>query len=228
MAQRSTRQRKASEKIVDQFWTFFESSKDPVAAWRSVHQWWLQETDNNEQSWKSASGAAFELIAQRYVQELVNTQPHLRGLVKIFRWKDLPTWLQEGILAERVWQRGELREPVVVPSQADMAALQMEGEEIRRVISIYSCKSSAAERYQQDLFWAERLRGRGIRFCFITLDEGFLKYALLGGEASKGVRLAMALYDRVYLFTNEPLQYGSEVFQPISSVVGDLMKWMAM
>ena len=66
------------------------------------------------------------------MQELVNTQPQLRGLVKIFHWKDLPTWLQEGILAERVWQRGELREPVVVPSQADMAALQMEGEEIRR------------------------------------------------------------------------------------------------
>jgi len=226
MTQRSARQLKAAEQIVNKFWTLLESSKDPKAAWELVHKWWLQT--HNEQSWKSASGAAFEIVTQRYVQDLVDAQPQLKGLIKISRWKDLPTWLQEGILAERVWQRGELREPVIAPSQVDMAALQMEAEEIRRVVAVYSCKSSAAERYQQDLFWAERLRGRGIRFCFITLDDGFLNYAREGGEASKGVRLAMALYDRVYLFTDEPLQHGSEVFQPISSVVGDLMKWMAM
>jgi hypothetical protein len=225
MAQRSARQPKASEQIVDKFWTLLKSNNDPMAAWREVHCWWLQ-SGHSEQSWKSASGAAFERIAQQYVLQLVDADPRLKEQVEIKRWNELERELQEGILAERVWQKGELREPVIAPSEVDMVALQVEGKEIRRVIAAYSCKSSAAERYQQDLFWAERLRGRGIRFCFVTLDEVFLRYALRGGEASKGVRLAMALYDRVYLFTTEELHHGTAVFQPINNIADDLAKWL--
>jgi hypothetical protein len=224
MAQRSAQQLKASKQIVDKFWKLLKINNNPMAAWQEVHRWWLQE--HSEQSWKSASGAAFERIAQQYVLQLVDTDPRLKGQVKIERWNELKRELREGILAEQVWQKGELRKPVTVPSQVDMVALQVEGEEILRVIAAYSCKSSAAERYQQDLFWAERLRGRGIRFCFITLDEVFLRYVLRGGEASKGVRLAMALYDRVYLFTTEELHYGTAVFQPINNIANDLAKWL--
>jgi hypothetical protein len=226
MAQRSARQPKASEQIVDKFWTLFKRNNDPMAAWREVYRWWLQ-SGHSEQSWKSASGAAFERIAQQYVQQLVDADPRLKGQVEIKRWNQLEQDLQEGILAEQVWQKGELRKPVTVPSEVDMVALQVEGEEISRVIAAYSCKSSAAERYQQDLFWAERLRGRGIRFCFVTLDEVFLGYARHGaGKDNKSVRLAMALYDRVYLFTTEELHHGTAVFQPINNIADDLAKWL--
>ncbi len=143
------------------------------------------------------------------------------------RWDELEAWLREGILAERIWLKGELREPVTVPSQVDIAALQIHESEIVRIVAVYSCKSSAAERFQQDLFWAERLRGRGIRFCFVTMDEQFLRYALEGkGRQAKGIRLAQALYDRVYLFTDQPSHYGGAVFQPITQVAEDLAKWM--
>ena len=227
MAQRSARQPKASEQIVDKFWTLLKSNNDPMAAWREVHRWWCKEKGHSEQSWKSASGAAFERIAQQYVQQLVDADPRLKGQVEIKRWNQLEQELQEGILAEQVWQKGELRKPVTVPSEVDMVALQVEGEEISRVIAAYSCKSSAAERYQQDLFWAERLRGRGIRFCFVTLDEVFLGYARHGaGKDNKSVRLAMALYDRVYLFTTEELHHGTAVFQPINNIADDLAKWL--
>jgi hypothetical protein len=227
MAQRSARQPKASEQIVDKFWTLLKRNNDPMAAWREVHRWWCKEKGHSEQSWKSASGAAFERIAQQYVQQLVDADPRLKGQVEIKRWNQLEQDLQEGILAEQVWQKGELRKPVTVPSEVDMVALQVEGEEISRVIAAYSCKSSAAERYQQDLFWAERLRGRGIRFCFVTLDEVFLGYARHGaGKDNKSVRLAMALYDRVYLFTTEELHHGTAVFQPINNIADDLAKWL--
>jgi hypothetical protein len=227
MAQRSAQQPKASEQIVDKFWTLLKSNNDPMAAWREVYRWWCKEKGHSEQSWKSASGAAFERIAQQYVQQLVDADPRLKGQVEIKRWNQLEQELQEGILAEQVWQKGELRKPVTVPSEVDMVALQVEGEEISRVIAAYSCKSSAAERYQQDLFWAERLRGRGIRFCFVTLDEVFLGYARHGaGKDNKSVRLAMALYDRVYLFTTEELHHGTAVFQPINNIADDLAKWL--
>ena len=227
MAQRSARQPKASEQIVDKFWKLLKINNDPMAAWQEVHRWWCKEKGHSEQSWKSASGAAFEQIAQQYVQQLVDADPRLKGQVKIKRWNQLEQELQEGILAEQVWQKGELRKPVTVPSEVDMVALQVEGEEISRVIAAYSCKSSAAERYQQDLFWAERLRGRGIRFCFVTLDEVFLSYARHGaGKDNKSVRLAMALYDRVYLFTTEELHHGTAVFQPINNIANDLAKWL--
>jgi len=210
--------------LADAFWRNLQDLGNPGQAWQAVHDWWLQQ-GYSEQSWKSASGAAFEHIAQKYVQQLVDANQQLKGQVTIKRWGELENWLKEGILAERVWQKGELRQPVIAPSQVDMVALQVDGEDIRRVITAYSCKS-AAERYQQDLFWAERLRGRGIRFCFITLDEVFLRYALHDGEASKSVRLAMALYDRVYLFTMEELHHGTSVFQPINNIADDLAKWL--
>lgn len=211
--------------LANAFWRNLQDLSNPGQAWQAVRDWWLQQ-GYSEQSWKSASGAAFEHIAQQYVQQLVDDNPNLKGRVEMRRWNELDDWLKDGILAEQVWQKGELRKPVTVPSQVDMVALQVERGDIRRVIAAYSCKSSAAERYQQDLFWAERLRGRGIRFCFITLDEVFLRYALHDGEASKSVRLAMALYDRVYLFTMEELHHGTSVFQPINNIANDLAKWL--
>jgi hypothetical protein len=78
MAQRSARQPKASEQIVDKFWTLLKNNNDPMAAWREVHRWWLQ-SGHSEQSWKSASGAAFERIAQQYVLQLVDADPRLKG-----------------------------------------------------------------------------------------------------------------------------------------------------
>jgi hypothetical protein len=40
------------------------------------------------------------------VLQLVDADPRLKGQVEIKRWNELERELQEGILAERVWQKG--------------------------------------------------------------------------------------------------------------------------
>jgi ABC-type nitrate/sulfonate/bicarbonate transport system permease component len=50
--------------LADTFWQKLQDLGNPEQAWQAVHDWWLQQ-GHSEQSWKSASGAAFERIAQR-------------------------------------------------------------------------------------------------------------------------------------------------------------------
>jgi hypothetical protein len=93
------------QRIANAFWQHLRNLGNPGQAWQEVHRWWLQ-SGHSEQSWKSASGAAFERIAQQYVLQLVDADPRLKGQVEIKRWNELERELQEGILAERVWQKG--------------------------------------------------------------------------------------------------------------------------
>jgi hypothetical protein len=85
--------------IANEFWQHLRNLGNPGQAWQEVHRWWLQ-SGHSEQSRKSASGAAFERIAQKYVQQLVDANQQLKGQVTIKRWGELENWLKEGILAE--------------------------------------------------------------------------------------------------------------------------------
>lgn len=101
-------------------------------------------------------------------------------------------------------------------------------EHLNRVVAVYSCKSSLAERYQQDLFWAQRLRERRIRFCLVTLDGRCIQYATAAEpsqDTGKSLRLAIALYDRIYLFTNSDVKNESQVFRQVESLREDLRRW---
>jgi hypothetical protein len=101
----------------------------------------------------------------------------------------------------------------------------------RRIIAVYSCKVSLRERFQQDLFWAERLRGRGIRFCFITLDnDGVLtKAAARGKLTSKQASMSVAMYDRIYLFCEESeIKHYTRIFRTVNRLGEDLKRWLEL
>jgi hypothetical protein len=147
------------------------------------------------------------------------------------RWDNLQEIVKQ-ILSEQLWARGELMEPYLAESHVDFIAIEQEDKRPVRVIAVYSCKASLRERFQQDMFWAERLCSRGIRFCLITLDlDGALLKIIQHGQKgltrNKQGRMAVAFYDRIYLpDPDHEIKHFKRVFRPISSLVEDLARWL--
>lgn len=221
-----------AEHIVDCYKQKRDSGMPPIDAWEATYRWWIQENPTGKgdpfQSWKSASGKAFERIVIAELSRYVGEMP---SPLRVFAWSEIDENIQQGVLAERVWKPGDLKQPVVVPSMVDVVVgCGKNEEELDRIVAVYSCKTSLAERYQQDLFWAQRFRERRIRFCLVTLDEACVRYATTGtgldaGKTGKSLRLAVALYDRIYLFTPDPIRNDPQVFRRIEDLVEDLRRW---
>ncbi len=154
-------------------------------------------------------------------------QMGLQDQLRVRGWSEIPEPIRTGVLAEQVWKPGTV-ESVSIPSQVDIAVTcESAQNQITRVVAVYSCKTSAAERFQQDFFWIQRFRERRIRFCFATLDESFIKHATNSPPSSppKSVTFASALYDRVYLFTDQQIFQEPQVFRPVSEMGADVERW---
>lgn len=229
-------QESASRLIKSQYEEFRKNGLSPQQAWDNTYEYWTEQNPTNaedpQQSWKSASGKAFELIVLSEIeQQVASLTSASTGTIplKVYSWGSLPKNIQTGILAAQVWKPGTT-ESVTVPSQVDVVVVVETPAGIQRVIAVYSCKSSTAERYQQDLYWAERFRERRIRFCLVTLEKNFIQYAT-SPEASedasrrKDIPLASALYDRIYLLTDEPIYREPQVFRPLTELGNDLNRW---
>jgi len=211
-----------------------EEGKLPKQAWEQLKNEYTEQfklsqrtpSGDAAQSWKSASGKAFEDIVW---QEFASQCQGLKDL-QVAQWHAIPASLKEP-LSERLWVRGEIQ-AVTAESNVDFVAYETDASNIpRRIIAVYSCKVSLRERFQQDLFWAERLRGRGIRFCFITLDiDGVLTEAAATGDlTSKQARMSVAVYDRIYLFCNESeIQHYTRIFRTVDRLGEDLKRWLEL
>jgi len=218
--------------LPERYRQLLKEGKLPKQAWAQLKSEYAKQfrkrkqSGDAAQSWKSASGKAFEEIVW---QEFSAQCQGLKDL-RVARWHEIPDSLKEP-LSERLWVRGEIQ-AVTTESNVDFVAYETDASNIpRRIIAVYSCKVSLRERFQQDLFWAERLRGRGIRFCFITLDnDGVLtKAAARGKLTSKQARMSVAMYDRIYLFCEESeIQHYTRVFRTVDRLGEDLKRWLEL
>jgi hypothetical protein len=218
--------------LPERYRQLLKEGKLPKQAWAQLKSEYAKQfrkrkqSGDAAQSWKSASGKAFEEIVW---QEFSAQCQGLKDL-RVARWHEIPDSLKEP-LSERLWVRGEIQ-AVTTESNVDFVAYETDASNIpRRIIAVYSCKVSLRERFQQDLFWAERLRGRGIRFCFITLDnDGVLtKAAARGKLTSKQARMSVAVYDRIYLFCNESeIQHYTRIFRTVDRLGEDLKRWLEL
>ena len=205
-----------------------EEGKLPKQAWEQLKREYTAQFSSGDaaQSWKSASGNAFEEIVW---QEFSAQCQGLKNL-QIAKWHAIPDSLKEP-LSERLWVRGEIQS-VTAESNVDFVAYETDASNIpRRIIAVYSCKVSLRERFQQDLFWAERLRGRGIRFCFITLDNDdvLTKATTTGDLTSKQASMSVAVYDRIYLFRSESeIQHYTRIFRTVNRLGEDLKRWLEL
>lgn len=226
-------EKEITSQLVEKFWELRPQYPSYSAAWEALQEW--SEEDgrrrglrNPGQGWNSASGGAFELVSQKIIVDQVNASS-LAQRVRVTRGEETPQAVREGVLSELVWPKGQITQPERAESNVDVVAMLLDGQDPSRVISVYSCKSSAAERYQQDLYWAEKLKARGIRFCFVTIDKSLLNHATAtrrGRKPGKTVTLAQAMYDRVYLLTHLQVASNPLVFKTIDHVVEDLNLWI--
>jgi hypothetical protein len=231
--------------IPERYRELCEQGNTPRKAWEQLkkeYKEYIAQCDpekDAEQSWKSVSGNAFEnIVLQMFTTQLGDLQS-----LKVVQWKSLPEQLKEP-LSERLWVCGEIR-PITVESEVDIVAYKIDDKAKiddnapKRIIAVYSCKVSLRERFQQDLFWADRLRGRGIRFCLITLDnDGVLtkaatntKAATKGVLTSKQASMSVAAYDRIYLFCNKSeiqIEYCTRVFRTVDCLGEDLKRWLEL
>lgn len=171
------------------------------------------------------SGRVLERVVQGEIEEQIKRRS-LESVLKIDRWDEIQHKPVRRILSETLWMRGKLQE-YTAESAVDFVATEIdEKKEPAWVIAVYSCKASLRERFQQDLYWAERFRSRGIRFCFITIDnDGVLTKTLQSQRmANKQAKMAAALYDRVYLLTSLPVPPFS-VFRPLDVLIDELEQW---
>lgn len=222
-----------TQELINKFWELHVELGGYAKAWSAAKIWFerraLTQGKDPGQTWRPTSGRAFEHIAVSVIEDQV-TSGSLASVIRIVRWDELDQEIQHGILAEPVWPKGKITEFEMVESKVDVIALALENERPYRIVSVYSCKSSVAERYQQDLFWAEKIKGRGIKFCFITIDADFVRHATTRGARAAGkgktLPLAQALYDRIYLLTDEPIVTDTQVFRDVEKVVDDLELWL--
>lgn len=219
---------RSSAQIVAQYQQNRAAGLSPREAWQATKSAFVAGyiTGDPEQAWKNASGNALEHIVLEEFTRQIGEQ-NVGDKIAVQHWRSVSDELVKRILSETLWLRGELREPYLAESQVDFIATEQEAGQPIRVIAVYSCKASLRERFQQDLYWAEKFRGRGIRFCFITLDnDGVLLRAVATGELrSKQAKMAAALYDRIYLLSDEPIQHYTRVFRPVDALAEDLKRW---
>ncbi|MDW8106007.1 MAG: hypothetical protein RMK45_00850 [Armatimonadota bacterium] len=57
-------------------------------------------------------------------------------------------------------------------------------------------------------------------------DETLREAAVEGKLETKEAKMSVALYDRIYLLTDEPIQHYTRVFRSIDSLVEDLKLWL--
>lgn len=218
-----------SEIVVKQYQEHRTAGLSPHEAWQKTKDSFISQyaTGDPEQAWKNASGKALEQIVMEEFTRQINER-NFANQIRVQQWNFIQDDLVRRILSENLWLRGELQEPYLAESQVDFVATEQDSGKPIRVIAVYSCKASLRERFQQDLYWAEKFRGRGIRFCFITLDnDGVLLRAVTKGELRrKEAKMAAALYDRIYLLTDEVIKHYTRVFRPMDALAEDLKRWL--
>jgi len=216
---------KVSDYVVNQY-EHHRKTEGPVSAWQKAREDFITNNPGSAKDVKEISKQIEQIQKQQQQSEACT------GL-KVYPWNQLPAEIRRGILSEQVWKPGTV-EHVSVESKVDIVVVKQSTEErIERVVAVYSSKVSVAERYQQDLFWVERFRERRIRFCFATIDESFVEYAtnppkqLQNQEdsAKKNIMLASALYDRIYLFTDQPILNETRVLRTVAEIGQDLLRW---
>lgn len=239
-----------AEEVAEQYQTLRKGGTSPREAWLQLKGWFTQRYNKSEgdekqeknidQAWKSTSGKALELIVEDEFRRCLKEHSlkgkgdtHQfdegdQGEMVVCRWKDVKDEMLRRILSEPLWIRGELREPYLAESQVDFVAIEQRDGKLFRVISVYSCKASSRERFQQDLYWVGKFRERGIRFCYVTMDSdgNLFKAASTGEVEKKEVGMALALYDRIYLFVEDTdINHHKEVLRPVSALLEDIQLW---
>ena len=172
------------------------------------------EKKDFEQSWKSASGKAFEKIAISQVLKVLTKEIFIDSNVIAKRWFELTPDEKEDLEVQLRRKCGGDR--VNISNEPDIVIFKS-----NKAKAILSCKSSLRDRVNIDLFWAEINSREGRKFLVVsassTQELGTHK------KPKKPRKIAECLYERLYI-VNGDTDY-CEIVRPFKDLESDLTKW---
>ncbi len=167
-----------------------------------------------EQSWKSASGKAFEAITVTEALLILKKKKFSKVQITAKRWFELSKTEKEDLQIPLKRKCGGDRvlasnEPDIVVFKGGVA------------VAILSCKSSLRDRVSIDLSWARMNQDENRRFLVVTGASA----SELGthAEPKKPRELAECIYERLYVLDTD-VDY-CDVVQPLSKLEKDIERW---
>lgn len=165
------------------------------------------------QSWKTASGKAFELLAIRKVLDITSNKEFIQNNISVESWASLN--LNQKRMLEYELIRKCCGERVSRSSEPDIIIFKKNTPKF-----LVSCKSSLRDRVNMDLFWALEYKKRGLIFTLVCAETsetiGTCK------NPKKPRILAESLYDKLYII-NGDIDY-CEIVRPFSDLKKDLKR----
>ncbi len=167
-----------------------------------------------EQSWKSASGKAFEAITVAEALNILRKKKFVAAQLTAKRWVELSAD-----------ERNNLKIPLKRKCAGDRVYASNEPDivifKLGVAVAILSCKSSLRDRVSIDLSWARMNHDENRKFLVVT---GAPASELGTHDAPKKPReLAECIYERLYVLDTD-VDY-CEVVQPLSSLEADIQRW---
>jgi len=194
--------------------------------WRAVAKDYCQilcgEDGSSEegarQSWRSASGRAFE----RFVSVTVNHALREEGIALVGRGALLAKASNVVDFLTLPTKRICTQDSVGVWPDNDLVALCRRGDGVLQAIAVLSCKTSLRERIMQALFWSLAIKvGIPVKSAFVTLDAD--NELATCEHPSKARRLVEAYFDGTYVL-NESTGTCQAV-RPFDDLPRDLVRW---
>ena len=167
------------------------------------------------QSWKTASGKAFEQITIIHISRIVSKKIFKEKNISAESWYKLSPEQKTRLSYELVRKCTDDR--INVSNEPDIVIFKENRPKV-----LVSCKSSLRDRVNMDLFWALEYKRRGYVFTLVCAETS--KEIGTCKEPKKPRALAESIYDRLYI-VNGDVEY-CEVVRPFSDIGEDLKKWL--
>ncbi|OGN03283.1 MAG: hypothetical protein A2655_00435 [Candidatus Yanofskybacteria bacterium RIFCSPHIGHO2_01_FULL_43_42] len=207
-----------AQEIVDSFIAVKRTNPDFDFAkrWHAVKtELKNKQSDNStdfEQSWKSASGKAFEkLTIDQVLAILAKPEFKDQGIVAK-RWSDL-TPAEKKTMEAQAFRKCS-NKYVPISNEPDITIFKGAAPKV-----ILSCKSSLRDRVSIDLYWAGVYQQKNLKFIVVSAESK------LGTHEKPNThrKIAECVYEKLYI-VNGNTDY-CDIIRPFTDIETDLKNW---
>ncbi|HEY4504242.1 MAG TPA: BsaWI family type II restriction enzyme [Candidatus Paceibacterota bacterium] len=207
------------QQIQDQYYNYKKEHSDSsfIEAWHAAKRHfrgeWTVGDGDFEQSWKSASGGAFEEIVISRVLILLKTDfPNV-----VAKRQAAMTTEEKAELHAKKWRKCA-NAYAEITNRPDIVIFKDGRPKV-----ILSCKSSLRDRVSIDLFWAGVYQEKNIKFVVVSAESNLATH----DKPNTHRTIAECVYERLYI-VNGDTDY-CDVIRPFSEMElkSDLAKWLS-
>ncbi|KKR47095.1 MAG: hypothetical protein UT82_C0003G0009 [Parcubacteria group bacterium GW2011_GWB1_40_14] len=189
------------------------SSLDFAKKWHMVKDHFRNQLINSstdfEQSWKSASGKAFEKLTIDQVLVILDKEEFKAQNIVAKRWSEL-TASEKDVMQVQKFRKCS-NDYVSISNEPDITIFEGSVPKI-----ILSCKSSLRDRVSIDLFWSQIYHERNLKFIVVSAESKLGTHA----EPNTHRKTAECVYEKLYI-VNGNTDY-CDVIRPFTDIESDL------